>query len=147
LATSTSLIVDSDEDEALYDLTTVLGPLPKEWTDSIGTELRLQNVHSFHWVLGTSYSSSTRDTSLQEILQLMSKVDDTPGLIALLEQILVFDPLRRPEVLDFLHHPWFTERLMPFNLDHDYDKPVFTSSCSLFDGMKTSSSFRPELCV
>ena len=56
---------------------------------------------------GTSYSSDTRDTSLEEILLSMSEVDDTPELIALLEQILVFDPLQRPEVSDVLHHTWF----------------------------------------
>jgi len=56
---------------------------------------------------GTEHSSSTRDTSLEEILQSMSEVDDTPELIGLLEQILVFDPFRRPEVSGVLRHPWF----------------------------------------
>ena len=49
----------------------------------------------------------THDYSIEELLQLMSKVDDTPGLITLLQQILVFDPLRRPGVSDVLDHPWF----------------------------------------
>jgi len=34
-----SLIDDTyDEDGALHNLTTTLGPLPKEWMDSIGAE-------------------------------------------------------------------------------------------------------------
>ena len=79
---------------------------------------------------GTSHSSSTLGTSLEQKLQSFSAVDDTPGLIGLLQQILVVDPLQRPEVSEFVTHPWFvgpsspatssgspSERLGPFTFD------------------------------
>jgi len=53
-------------------------------------------------------SSDIRDFTLERLLRSLSEVDNTPELIGLLQQILVFDPLRRPEVSDFLDHPWFT---------------------------------------
>ena len=56
---------------------------------------------------GASYVASTRDTPLEEWVRSDTKVDDTPGLIQLLQQILVFDPLRRPSASDLLKHPWF----------------------------------------
>jgi len=56
---------------------------------------------------GASYGASTRSPTLERWVRLDSKVDDTPGLIQLLQEILVFDPLRRPSVSDILEHPWF----------------------------------------
>ena len=97
-----------DEVGTLYDLTTILGPLPEEWINSIGAEACPQNVRFFfNGFPGTSYSSSTCDISLEQM------VPDTLGLIALLQQILVFDPLRRPDVSDFVHHPWFAGSSSP----------------------------------
>jgi len=56
---------------------------------------------------GASYVASPHNAPLEQWIRSDSKVDDTPGLIALLQQILVFDPLRRPSVSDLLKHPWF----------------------------------------
>jgi len=53
-------------------------------------------------------SSNIRDFSLERLLRSLSEVEDKPELIKLLQQIFVFDPLRRPEVSDVLDHPWFT---------------------------------------
>ena len=56
---------------------------------------------------GASYISKACNAPLEWRIQSRSKVDGTPGLIQLLQQILVFDPLRRPSVSDLLNHPWF----------------------------------------
>jgi len=56
---------------------------------------------------GASYVASIRTASFERRIRLNSKVDDGPGLIQLLQQILVFDPLRRPSVPDLLKCPWF----------------------------------------
>ena len=53
-----------------------------------------------------SYSTITRAASLEQSVRSISKVEDTPGLITLLQQILVLDPLRRADVSDLLNHPW-----------------------------------------
>ena len=37
-----------DEEAALSDLTAVLGPLPKEWVDSLGMQIHLQPVLTFN---------------------------------------------------------------------------------------------------
>jgi len=55
---------------------------------------------------GASYIPSTHNGFLEQRVRSGSKIDDTPGLIALLQEILVFDPLRRPGVSDLLNHPW-----------------------------------------
>jgi serine/threonine protein kinase len=57
--------------------------------------------------IGASYAASARDTSLDQVVQSYSEVDDTPGLAKLLRQILVLDPLQRPGTSDLLNHPWF----------------------------------------
>jgi len=57
--------------------------------------------------IGASYVASTRNVPLEERIRSGSEVGDTPGLIQPLQQILVFDPLRRPSVSDLLNHPWF----------------------------------------
>ena len=66
---------------------------------------------------GTSYTSTTsartRDDSLEQRVRSISEVDDIPGLIALLQQILVLDPLQRPDVSGLLDHPWFVDSSSP----------------------------------
>jgi len=62
---------------------------------------------------GASYSSGTGDTSLDLMIRSISEVDDTSGLTTLLQNILVFDPLRRPDVSDLLDHPWFVGSSSP----------------------------------
>jgi len=56
---------------------------------------------------GASYVASPRTAAFGRRIRSNSKVDDIPGLIQLLQQILVFDPLRRPSVPDLLKYPWF----------------------------------------
>jgi len=56
---------------------------------------------------GASYVTGARDTSFEQNVQSASEVDDAPGLAALLQQVLIVDPLRRPGVSDLLNHPWF----------------------------------------
>jgi len=58
--------------------------------------------------IGASHAF-TYGASLEQTIQSRSKVDDSdaPGLIQLLQQILVLDPLRRPSASDLLNHPWF----------------------------------------
>jgi len=58
---------------------------------------------------GESYvASSPTATSLEQRVLSVSNVDnDAPGLIALLQRILVYDPLQRMDVTDILKHPWF----------------------------------------
>lgn len=57
---------------------------------------------------GTSYAIGTPGTSLEQCIGSTSEVDDTPGLTAVLQQILKFDPVQRPSALDILSYPWFT---------------------------------------
>ena len=114
MATSSSLTENThDEVRALNDLTTILGPLPKEWIDSLGAEAHPRIFALFIGLPGTSYSPATPGISLEQRVQSISEVDDTLGLITLLQQILVLDPLQRPEVSDFLHHPWFVGSSSP----------------------------------
>jgi len=61
---------------------------------------------------GTSYSDPT-DAPLEENVRSDSTVDDVPGLITLLQWILVYDPLRRPDVPALLNHPWFVDSPVP----------------------------------
>ena len=56
---------------------------------------------------GSLYVASTHKDPLEQWVRSETKVDDISGLIQLLQQILVFDPLRRPSVSDLLKHPWF----------------------------------------
>ena len=56
--------------------------------------------------IGMSYSTNIRDT-LEQRVQSVTGLNDTPGLTTLLQQILVFDPLQRPGMSDLLKHPWF----------------------------------------
>ena len=56
---------------------------------------------------GVSCVTSTPNNSLEQRVLSSSKVDDTPELITLLHQILIFDPLQRPDASDLLNHPWF----------------------------------------
>jgi len=56
---------------------------------------------------GASYVASSPSTTLEEVVRSTSGVDDTPEVITLLQQILVLDPLRRPDASDLLNHPWF----------------------------------------
>jgi len=56
---------------------------------------------------GASFVARTHSTPLEYMIQPDSKVDDVPGLITLLKDILVFDPLQRPSASDLLKHPWF----------------------------------------
>ena len=79
---------------------------------SLGTEADTWKYSLFSLgSLGASYSPGTLDrhldTSLEQRVRSFSRVDDTLGLITLLRQMLVFDPLLRPDVSDFLDHPWF----------------------------------------
>ena len=66
---------------------------------------------------GASYFSRTLDrslnTSLEQRVRSFSRVDDTLGLITLLRQILVLDPVRRPDVSDFVDDPWFVDSSSP----------------------------------
>ena len=65
---------------------------------------------------GASYVAGTRNYPFEERVLSNSEVDDAPGLITLLQQILVFDPLRRPGVSDLLNHPWFVGSSDPATL-------------------------------
>ena len=56
---------------------------------------------------GASDVAGTPAISLEQRVRSISKVDDAPELITLLQRVFVFDPLRRPDVLDLLNHPWF----------------------------------------
>ena len=110
MATSSSLLGDAlDEASALRELALLLGPLPQEWIDSLGTV-------TLFWVIskiltksaGESFSVSGRDTSLLEgKVRSLSEVGDTSRLIALLRRALVLEPVRRPDVSDVLDDPWF----------------------------------------
>jgi len=99
LATSSSLVdcYAPGEASVLCELMTLLGPLPQEWIDS----------------LGESYSPSDHDTSLEQKLRSSSEVGDTPGLFALLQRILVLEPLRRPELSEILEDSWFVSPSSP----------------------------------
>ena len=65
---------------------------------------------------GASFVTSTRRAPLEQGVQSILKVDDTPELITLLQEVLVFDPQRRPDVSDILNHPWFAGMLVPTSL-------------------------------
>ena len=56
---------------------------------------------------GVSYVTSTRDASLKQRMRSIAGVNDTSWLAAPLQQILVFDPLRRTTMSDLLNHQWF----------------------------------------
>jgi len=64
----------------------------------------LEPIDIFTVSIGTQYSNA-HDPSPEHRVQSTSEVDDTPGLTALLQQILVLDPLRRPDVSGLLNHP------------------------------------------
>lgn len=98
LATSTSLIGYAyDDARALRELSILLGPLPQEWLG----------------FLGESYSPSGRDNSFEQRTESHSEVDDKPGTIALLQKILILDPLQRPDVSSVLDDPWFVDSQNP----------------------------------
>ena len=56
---------------------------------------------------GVSYVASPQKTTLEQGVRSMSNLGGIPELIALLQQVLVFDPLLRPDMSDLLNHPWF----------------------------------------
>jgi hypothetical protein len=62
---------------------------------------------------GESYSPSDRHVSLAQRIQAASEIGDTPGLIALLQRILVLESSRRPEVSDILDDLWFVSSSSP----------------------------------
>jgi hypothetical protein len=62
---------------------------------------------------GASYSPSGHGTSLEQRIRSFSEVNDTPRLTALLQRILVLEPLQRPDVSDILNDPWFTGSSSP----------------------------------
>jgi len=76
-------------EEALEELTTLLGPLPREWINS----------------LGTSYAPDPDRPSLEQQVRSISVVEDPPGLATLLLWIFTYDPLQRPSASDVLNHP------------------------------------------
>ena len=100
---------------ALRELTTILGPFPEDWIVSLGTpEAHPWNRRFFSLgSLEASHSSSTGDTSLDQRVRSLSEVDDTLGLVTVLQQILVLNPFQRPDVSVFLHHPWFVDSSSP----------------------------------
>ena len=69
----------------------------------------LEGSYSLMESTGASNVISTGDASLKQRLQSISEVDDTPGLTTLLQQILVIDPQRGPDVSDLLDHPWLVD--------------------------------------
>ena len=77
---------------------------------------------------GASYVASTRNAPLEQRVRSTSRVDDTPGLITLLQQILVFDPLRRPSVSDLLKHPWLVDLSDPTTLSGPASDPDYGNS-------------------
>ena len=50
---------------------------------------------------------SSSDTTLEQMIQSLSEVDDTSRLTALLQKMLVFEPQGRTNVSDVLDDPWF----------------------------------------
>lgn len=56
---------------------------------------------------GTQFSTNARDNSFEQNIQSLSELEESLELTALLLQILVIDPLRRPDVPEILDHPWF----------------------------------------
>ena len=110
LATSSSLVdcYVSGEASTLRELTTLLGPLPQEWINSLGTENPTPEISQFLIEsTGESYSQSDHGASLEQNIRSSSEVGDTPGLFVLLQKILVLEPLRRPELSEILEDSWF----------------------------------------
>jgi len=106
-----------DEAAALNQLAAFLGPLPEEWVGSLGMQTSLiQDSSFFMECAGASYVASTSETTLEEMVRLNSKVNDTSDLITLLQQILVLDPRLRPGVSNLLNHPWFAGSEGPVTL-------------------------------
>ena len=56
---------------------------------------------------GASYAINAHDISLEQRIRLDSEVDDTAGLTTPLQQTLILDPRRRPDLSDLLNNPWF----------------------------------------
>lgn len=107
MATTDALINYAyDEATALCKLITLLGPIPQEWMDTIGTEKPSWN---FPNVLieftGALLSPRQHVTSLEQRVRSRPRVD-TPELLALLREILVFEPSLRLGALEILDHPW-----------------------------------------
>ena len=116
LATSSSLVdcYVSGEASALRELTTLLGPLPQEWINSLGTENPAPEISQFLIEsTGESYSQNDYDASLEQNIRSSSEVSDTPGLFVLLQRILVLEPLRRPGLLEILEDSWFVSPSSP----------------------------------
>lgn len=87
----------------------LLGPIPEEWVASLGMYTRPRKVPALMESTEPSYAAGARDTSFEQNVLSNSEVDDAPGLVALLQWVLVLDPLRRPSMSDLLDHPWFVD--------------------------------------
>lgn len=80
LATSSSPVdcYASGEASSLREPTTLRGPLPQGWIDSLGTEIRPRNSTNFLIdPTGESYSPSDHGTSLEQKIRSSSEGDDT----------------------------------------------------------------------
>lgn len=62
---------------------------------------------------GESFLLSDQGTLLKQKIRSFSEVDDASGLTALLQKILVLEPIRRPDVSDTLDDPWFVGSSSP----------------------------------
>ena len=97
-----------DDARALRELSILLGPLPQEWLGFLGDKSLLRNSLNFLTKsTGESYTPSDRDNSFEQMVESRSEIDDKPGTIALLQKILILDPLERPDVPSILDDPWF----------------------------------------
>lgn len=87
---------------------TLLGPVPQEWVDSLGTGTPSWSflnflIESTEEPLPPGYD----DAPLEDTIQAYSEVDDTPELATLLRKILVFEPSKRLSASEIPDHPWF----------------------------------------
>ena len=97
-----------DETTALRELTKLLGPMPREWIDSLGMEKLSWNFPGFLIEpTGAPFSRRYRTAASHGgRLRSSSGVDNAPEWASLLLQIFVFEPSQRPSVFEILDHPW-----------------------------------------
>ena len=87
---------------------TSLGPLPQEWIGTLGKEkMPDASIPLLINPTGESYSPGGDVNPLKQRIEPLEDITNKQGLIALLQRILVIDPLRRSELSDVLDDPWF----------------------------------------
>ena len=98
--------------------------MPQEWMDTVGMETGSRNFPNFliDRSTGASLSPDSSASSLEGMDGPYSGFDTK--FVALLREILVFEPSQRPGALEILDHPWFGSSQPPTPPDGDVT-PLF----------------------